>query len=354
MGSGRGPLPFPPPTRPPPVADPHYCAPLRAGEMGPPYSWPKGQSWASLKPCCARARGWGLGKPAGPPSPPLPVPYILERHPLPGASQPKGGPRFALSSSPAEVGHSRAGASQLGPHKERRPGNCSPYKPGWGWRVLAGGGWGQRLGGGVPCRHVGDLPSAKRFPLSRSKNTKLGTPGAPQPRLPGPIPTPTPGWPSWVGGLGGGIPSHPIHLSPSRPSPCLALGKTFPTKSPHPLAKAITLGWASASSAPKPGPPGPLLVPQAWPASSHLPRNWTFLPNHPKGLGKLNHKRKTLPHQPPSHCPEAFKNPWSVRLSPGPPPLGGCWGPKHGPLSGRAGGGGSCSWGIRKLLSREP
>nr|XP_021561197.1 proline-rich protein 2-like [Neomonachus schauinslandi] len=321
----------------------------------PPYSWPRGQSWASLKPCCARARGWGLGKPAGPPSPPLPVPYILERHPLPGASQPKGGPRFALSSSPAKVGHSRAGASQLGPHKERRPGNCSPYKPGWGWGVLAGGGWGQRLGG-VPCGHVGDLPSAKRFPLSRSKNTKLGTPGAPQPRLPGPIPTPTPGWLSWVGGLGGGIPSHPIHLSPSRPPPCLALGKTFPTKTPHPLAwaKAIALGWASASSAPslallalsrypRPGQPPPT-----------SPETGLSSQTSPRGLANSTIRERPFPTNPPSHCPEAFKNPWSVRLSPGPPPLGGCWGPKHGPLSGRAGGGGSCSWGIRKLLSREP
>ncbi|XP_044769061.1 WAS/WASL-interacting protein family member 1-like [Neomonachus schauinslandi] len=210
--------------------------------------------------------------------------------------------------------------------------------------------------GGVPCGHVGDLPSAKRFPLSRSKNTKLGTPGAPQPRLPGPIPTPTPGWLSWVGGLGGGIPSHPIHLSPSRPPPCLALGKTFPTKTPHPLAwaKAIALGWASASSAPslallalsrypRPGQPPPT-----------SPETGLSSQTSPRGLANSTIRERPFPTNPPSHCPEAFKNPWSVRLSPGPPPLGGCWGPKHGPLSGRAGGGGSCSWGIRKLLSREP
>lgn len=47
-----------------------------------------------------------------------------------------------------------------------------------------------------PCGCVGDLPSAKRFPLSRSKNTKLGIPGAPLPGLPNPIPALPPGWPS--------------------------------------------------------------------------------------------------------------------------------------------------------------
>lgn len=242
----------------------------------------QGAELGSLGPCCARARGWDLGKPAGPPSSPLPVPYILERHPLPGASQPKGGPRFALSSSPAEVGRSQGGASQLGPHQERRPGGHIRALPDEGW-----GGSGRGRGGlapwGVPCGHVGDLLSAKCFPLSRSKNTKLGTPGAPQPRLPGPIPTPTPGWPSWVGALGGGVrcsrvtrpehrdPSHPIHLSPNWPPPRLALGKTFPTATPHPpaWAKAIALGWASASSAlslalltlsrcPRPGQPPPI------------------------------------------------------------------------------------------------
>lgn len=45
----------------------------------------------------------------------------------------------------------------------------------------------------------------------------------------------------------------------------------------------------------------------------------------PRGLANpLDHKEKdtpthkTLPHQPHSHCPEGFENPWSVRLSPGP------------------------------------
>lgn len=48
------------------------------------------------------------------------------------------------------------------------------------------------------------------------------------------------------------IPSHPIHLSPNWPPPRLALGKTFRTTTPHPLAwaKAIILGWASTSPAP--------------------------------------------------------------------------------------------------------
>lgn len=198
MGSGRRPLPFPPPTQPPPVADPHCCAPLRAREMGtPPTGGPKGRS-RLLNPAVLR-HGVGSGEASGPSLASSASALHPGATPLPGASQPKGGPWFALSSfPPAEVGHSRGVASE--------PGLRAPTvrtSPGGGVGGFCLGQGGRHLGG-VPCGHVGDLPSAKRFPLSRSKNTKLGTPGAPQPWFPGPIPTIPPGWPSWVGESGRG------------------------------------------------------------------------------------------------------------------------------------------------------
>ena len=132
--SGRG-HPHPSPTAlPPPVPTPHCYAPLR--EMGTP-SGPEGQSWVSPEHPAMLGRG-GAGARSGetgvplPLTPPLPVPYILERHPLPGASQPKGGLQFALL-FPPQSGHSQGGALQLGPEKD-----CNLCDPGWGgefrWR----------------------------------------------------------------------------------------------------------------------------------------------------------------------------------------------------------------------------
>lgn len=155
--------------------------------MGPPKG-PRGRAGClpSILLC------WGTGARSGEagvrPTPPLPVPYILERHPLPGASQPKGGPWFALLSHPpsgAQPGRCIAAGPPEGAESSRSRITRS--------RVLVRGGF-QHLWD--PCGCVGDLPSAKRFPLSRSKNTKLGIPGAPLPGLPNPIPALTPGWPS--------------------------------------------------------------------------------------------------------------------------------------------------------------
>lgn len=68
--------------------------------MGTPRG-PEGQSWVSPSILLCWGAGAGSGETGVPPStPPLPVPYILERHPLSGASQPKGGLRFALLSPP--------------------------------------------------------------------------------------------------------------------------------------------------------------------------------------------------------------------------------------------------------------
>lgn len=209
-----------------------------------------------------------------PPTPPLPVPYILERQPLPGASQPKGGPRFALL-SPPRVGHSPGGASQLGPQKECSP--CSPGQVG----VLAGGG------------HVGTsrLRSVSVEPL---QNTKLGTPGAPQPGALAP-PPPHPGQPSWVGGLEGGIlgsldPDTEPHPSPSTRAPTGHLHAwrwgTSPPPRPHP--------GLGQSHGPGQGLHLPHLLP-ARPRTHRTPRpgqppptsrNQTFLPDQPKGLGE--------------------------------------------------------------------
>lgn len=161
----------------------------------------------------------------------------------------------------------------------------------------------------------------------------------PQPRLPGPIPTPSQdGHLGWGSPGGGGRcsrvtrpehrdPSHPIHLSPNWPPPRLALGKTFPTTPPpRPpgLGQSHRPGLGLHLICSQPGPPGPLLVPQAWPASPQPLQKLDFPPKPAQGAWQTHStiKRKTLPHQAPSHCPEAFENPWSVRLSPGAPSTG--------------------------------
>nr|XP_045719322.1 SH3 domain-binding protein 1-like [Mirounga angustirostris] len=300
MGSGRRPLPFPPPTRPPPVADPHCCAPLRAGEMGPPPTvGPRGRAGHPSSPAALGHGGgvWGSQQAL----PRLLCQCLTSWSDTPSLvpPSPKGDHGLHFHLPPPKWG--TAGQVHHSWAPTRKEGRATAVRI-----SLDGvGGFWPGEGGvsawGVPCGHVGDLPSAKRFPLSRSKNTKLGTPGAPQPRLPGPIPTPTPGWLSWVGGLGGGIPSHPIHLSPSRPPPCLALGKTFPTKTPHPLAwaKAIALGWASASSAPslallalsrypRPGQPPPT-----------SPETGLSSQTSPRGLANSTIRERPFPTNPP-------------------------------------------------------
>lgn len=336
---------------------PHCCAPLRAKEIGPPQG-PKGQSWVSPKHPAVLGQGAPSGEAGVTPTPPLPVPYILERHPLPGASQPKGGPWFALLSHPpsgVQPGRYIAAGPQEGVESSRS------------WirlRVLAGEGF-QRLWD--PCSHIGDLPSAKCFPLSRSKNTKLGIPGAPLPGLPSPIPAPTPGWPSWVGGLRGSVrcsrvtkpkhrdPSWPIHLSPHWPPPCLALGNISPTITPpQASAKAIALGRASASS-PSLAVHSPL-VPLGLANLSPPPETRLFSQTSPRGLAiPLNHKQRDPTPFPTDPPPIVQRG--SRPLGPVYPqdpstryPLGtNAWAALR---EGRKGG--LCSWGIQKLLSREP
>lgn len=151
----------------------------------------------SILPCWgARGRGEVWGNPCPlPPTPPLPVPYILERHPLPGASQPKGGLQFALL-FPPKMGTAREVHCSWAPRRTAIRVILD--------RVGSSGGEGASTSGPLCC--TGGLPSAKRFPLSRSKNTKLGTPGTPLPRLPSPIPAPPQdghlGWGAWEGVLG--------------------------------------------------------------------------------------------------------------------------------------------------------
>lgn len=67
----------------------------------------------------------GSGKAGGPPKPPLPVPYILERHPLPGASQPKGshGLHFDL---PLKWGTAREAHRGWVPGRREGWAECSP------------------------------------------------------------------------------------------------------------------------------------------------------------------------------------------------------------------------------------
>lgn len=232
---------------------------------------------------------------------------------------------------PPEWGTARGGALQLGPQKE-----CSPCNPGQ-VGVLAGGGHGG----------TSRLRSVSVEPL---QNTKLGTPGAPQPgALAPPLPPPRK---AILGGWTGrgcprvarprhGAPPWPIYLSPHRPPPCLALGNVSPTTTP-PRPRPKPWPWAGpppASSAPSLPPPPP--YPQARPASPHLQKP-DFPPRPAQGAWRthLIIKRKT---QDPSPLPllllsRGVQGPLVLLSVPRAPPPGGRWGPKHGPLFGRAGG----------------
>lgn len=170
-------IPTPSPTtRPPSVPDPSLlCSPQKDG--GPPVGL---RDRAGCPPSILLC--WDVGAGSGktgvrPPTPPLPVPYILERHPLPGASAQRG--TMVCTFISPRSGHSRGGALQQGPQKE-----CNPGRGG------GSGGGGASTSG--PLRLHRGPPSAKQFPLSRSKNTKLGTPGAPHPGSPARSPPPPP------------------------------------------------------------------------------------------------------------------------------------------------------------------
>lgn len=89
------------------------------------------------------------------PAPPLPVPYILEPHPPWCVPAQRGTTVCTFVPLPPEKwgkGEKTAGG-----------GHTSPDGVG-SW--LGGG---HRRLGGAPCGRVGDLLSAKHFPLSRSK-----------------------------------------------------------------------------------------------------------------------------------------------------------------------------------------
>lgn len=173
MATGLLPLPSSPSTSP--SSHPSSpCPPPRAREMGP-LRGPRGRAGRhlpSILPC--RGAGMGSGEAGAPPTPPLPVPYILERPPslVPPS---EGGLPFALS-SPPQAGPSRGTCITAEPPRREEADASGP-------RSGRGGFWG---GFGVAPR--GPLAAVQGashllsvFPLSRSKNTKLGTPGAPHP-----------------------------------------------------------------------------------------------------------------------------------------------------------------------------
>lgn len=150
-------------------------------------------------------------------------------------------------------------------------------------------------------------------------------------------------------------PSWPIHMSPHWPPPCLALGNISPTTTP-PRPRPKPLSWA--------GPPPHL---PAWPLRSFSvplglaslsppPETGLSSQTSPRGLANpLNHKQRdptpfptdpppivqrgsrplgpVCPQDPSTRCPLGTKA-WAALRE------------------GRRGG--LCSWGIQKLLSREP
>lgn len=153
-------IPPSPTTRPPSAPNPSLlCSPQKDGApVGP-----RGRAGCPRASCCAGAWGQGLGKLVSPPTPPLPVPYILERHP-PWRLSPRGTMVCTFISPQSGTA---GGALQQAPRRTA---------------VLDGGGSGGE--GAItsgPLRLHRGPPSAEHFPLSRSKNTKLGTPGTPTP-----------------------------------------------------------------------------------------------------------------------------------------------------------------------------
>ncbi|XP_057566001.1 LOW QUALITY PROTEIN: basic proline-rich protein-like [Hippopotamus amphibius kiboko] len=395
--SRRPPLPFvqrgrawpwassgPSPRSPaPPAADRSLlCPPPRAREMGPPPPavGPRGRAGhpsPSVLPC--RGPGAGFGEAGGPhPAPPLPVPYIEERHPLPGASRPKGGPQFALSSPstpPPKWGTAGRCIAAGPPEGEKaRPGGVHARLDRMGGRS----GWGR--GGSAPQGSLrpwgGGLPPAKHFPLSRSENTKPGATEGPLTPATRPPPCLHPGMAIWVGGLGGGVwcfrVTRPKRRDPSRPIPepqlasCSAWRWGVLTPAPGPGSKPWP--WAGPPphllpawpSPPSPGetpvPPGPGQPPPT------LPDTRLSSQTSPRGLADpLDHKEKG----PPPHHQDPFPPAPTLAVRRGSRTLGPSvcpQGPSTGwPLGTRAWAalregrrGGSCSWGIRKLLSREP
>lgn len=137
----------------------------------------------------------------------------------------------------------------------------------------------------------------------------------------------------------------------------------MPTPIPG-LGQSHGPGRASAHCS-QPDPPLPLLVNPWCPGPGQPPPTSpdTGLSSQtsPRGLANPpDHKEKDTPHtqdpSPPAALPLSggVREPLVRPSVPRPPPAGGRWGPKHGPLWGRAGGVGCAVWGIQKLVSREP
>lgn len=150
MGSGRGPLPFPPPTRRPPVI---AGLPSELERWGPPRSWPEGQSWA---PCSPAARS-GMGVGSGEASRPSLASSASALHP--GATPPpwrlpaqRGAPVCTFISPPPKWGTAGVVHQSWAPREERRPGTHGPHEPGWGVGALVWGGGSAPRGGPLwPC-----------------------------------------------------------------------------------------------------------------------------------------------------------------------------------------------------------
>lgn len=146
MATGLLPLPSSPSTSP--SSHPSSpCPPSRAREMGP-LRGPRGRAGRhlpSILPC--RGAGMGSGEAGAPPTPPLPVPYILERPPslVPPS---EGGLPFALS-SPPQAGPSRGTCITAEPPRREEADASGP-------RSGRGGFWGgsaSHLGApSRPCR----------------------------------------------------------------------------------------------------------------------------------------------------------------------------------------------------------
>lgn len=162
-------------TWPPPVPDPSLlCSPQRDGDSP---SGPEGQSWVSPKHPAVLGRGGGVwGNQCAPPR--LLCQCLT-----------------SWSDTPSLVPLSPKGDYSLHfylPPKWAQPGRCIAAGPPGRTAIYAilDGVGGSGRGGyqclWAPCGCIGDLPSAKHFPLSRSKNTKLGTLGAPHPSSPAP------------------------------------------------------------------------------------------------------------------------------------------------------------------------
>lgn len=175
-------IPTPPP-QPYHLQSQPLIAMLPSERWGPPVG-PRGRAGypPSILPCWgAGGQGRGLGKPVSPSPSRLLCQCLTSWSDTPSLVplSPKGD--YSLHFYfPPKVGTAREVRCSWAP---RRTAICAILDG-----VGSSGGGGASASGPLCC--TGGLPSAKHFPLSRSKNTKLGTPGAPYPGSPAPFPPP--------------------------------------------------------------------------------------------------------------------------------------------------------------------